>query len=86
MRRLGLDRPGLLYDLTRAIATLNLNIGSAHISTFGERVVDVFYVTDLTGQKIANVGRQEIIRERLIAAVNGDVETNPAAPISRRAS
>ncbi|WP_346893024.1 [protein-PII] uridylyltransferase [uncultured Roseibium sp.] len=82
----GLDRPGLLYDLTRAIATLNLNIGSAHISTFGERVVDVFYVTDLTGQKIANVGRQEIIRERLIAAVNGDVETNPAAPISRRAS
>ncbi|MTI01161.1 [protein-PII] uridylyltransferase [Roseibium sp. RKSG952] len=82
----GLDRPGLLYDLTRSIATLNLNIASAHISTFGERVVDVFYVTDLTGQKIANIGRQEIIRERLAAAVDGHVDMSPAAPIARQAS
>lgn len=81
----GLDRPGLLYDLTRSIATLNLNIGSAHISTFGEKVVDVFYVTDLTGQKIANIGRQEIIRERLCAAVDGVVELDPAAPVARKA-
>ncbi|MTI44340.1 UTP--GlnB (protein PII) uridylyltransferase GlnD [Roseibium hamelinense] len=82
----GLDRPGLLYDLTRSIATLNLNIASAHISTFGERVVDVFYVTDLTGQKIANIGRQEIIRERLAAAVDGYVDMSPAAPVARQAS
>ncbi|ASP36996.1 [protein-PII] uridylyltransferase [Labrenzia sp. VG12] len=80
----GLDRPGLLYDLTRSIATLNLNIGSAHISTFGEKVVDVFYVTDLTGQKIANIGRQEIIRERLSDAVEGHVELDPAAPATRK--
>ena len=82
----GLDRPGLLFDLTRSIATLNLNIASAHISTFGERVVDVFYVTDLTGQKIANIGRQEIIKERLAAAVDGQLDISPAAPISRQAS
>lgn len=75
----GLDRPGLLYDLTRAMATLNLNIGSAHISTFGERVVDVFYVTDLTGQKISNVARQDVIRERLVQAVDGKLETNSGA-------
>ncbi|MEP0235025.1 [protein-PII] uridylyltransferase [Roseibium sp.] len=82
----GLDRSGLLYDLTRSIATLNLNIGSAHISTFGERVVDVFYVTDLTGQKIANIGRQAIIRERLAAAVGGEIDMSASAPIARRAS
>ncbi|POF32969.1 [protein-PII] uridylyltransferase [Roseibium marinum] len=80
----GLDRPGLLYDLTRCIATLNLNIGSAHISTFGEKVVDVIYVTDLTGQKIANIGRQDIIRERLANAVEGKVELDPAAPVARK--
>ncbi|WP_434054529.1 MAG: [protein-PII] uridylyltransferase [Roseibium sp.] len=80
----GLDRPGLLYDLTRSIATLNLNIGSAHISTFGEKAVDVFYVTDLTGQKISNIGRQEIIRERLTDAVKGRLELDPAAPVSRK--
>ena len=48
----GLDRPGLLYDLTTALGKLNLNIASAHIVTFGEKAVDVFYVTDLTGTKV----------------------------------
>ena len=80
----GLDRPGLLYDLTRSIAALNLNIGSAHISTFGEKVVDVFYITDLTGQKIANIGRQEIIKERLANAVRGEIDLDPAAPLTRK--
>ncbi|MEJ8475014.1 [protein-PII] uridylyltransferase [Roseibium algae] len=79
----GLDRSGLLFDLTRAIATLNLNIGSAHISTFGERVVDVFYVTDLIGQKIANISRQKIIQERLSAAVDGKLNMSSAASVSR---
>ena len=45
----GLDRPGLLYELTATLSKLNLNIASAHVATFGERVVDVFYVTDLLG-------------------------------------
>ena len=37
----GRDRPGLLYELTRALTELNLQISSAKISTYGERVVDV---------------------------------------------
>ena len=48
----GLDRPGLLYELTTTLSKLNLNIASAHVATFGERVVDVFYVTDLLGAQI----------------------------------
>ncbi|MFC2252776.1 [protein-PII] uridylyltransferase [Labrys portucalensis] len=63
----GLDRPGLLYDLTTAISRLNLNIASAHIATFGEKAVDVFYVTDLTGAKITSVQRQDSIRSNLLA-------------------
>ena len=43
-----LDRLGLLYDVTTLLSRLNLNIGSAHIVTFGEKAVDAFYVTDLT--------------------------------------
>jgi [protein-PII] uridylyltransferase len=62
----GLDRPGLLYGLTRAIARLNLNIRSAHIVTFGEKAVDVFYVTDLTGTKIVSPSRQAAIRKHLL--------------------
>ncbi len=65
----GLDRPGLLYDLTSAVSDLNLDIGSAHITTFGEKAVDVFYVTDLTQKKIVNPAREKAIRERLTAAL-----------------
>jgi [protein-PII] uridylyltransferase len=62
----GLDRPGLLYDLTTAIGKLNLNIASAHIATFGEKAVDVFYVTDLTNAKIVSTARQLAIRKALL--------------------
>ena len=61
----GLDRPGLLYELTATLSRLNLNITSAHVATFGERVVDVFYVTDLLGAKIASPSRQAAIRRAL---------------------
>ncbi|HXF54153.1 MAG TPA: ACT domain-containing protein, partial [Hyphomicrobiaceae bacterium] len=61
----GLDRPGLLYDLTSALSDLSLDITSAHIATYGERAVDVFYVTDLTGKKVVSEHRQASIRERL---------------------
>jgi [protein-PII] uridylyltransferase len=62
----GLDRPGLLYDVTREISDMNLDIASAHIATFGEKAVDVFYVTDLTGKKITSKSRESAIRERLL--------------------
>lgn len=78
----GLDRPGLLYDLTSAISRLNLNIGSAHIVTFGEKAVDAFYVTDLTGLKITNSSRQGAIRRDLLA-VFGDVD-GAVRPATRR--
>jgi [protein-PII] uridylyltransferase len=70
----GLDRPGLLYDVTREISDLNLDIASAHIATFGEKAVDVFYVTDLTGKKITSTSREGAIRERLIKALQARQE------------
>jgi len=63
----GLDRTGLLRDLTASLSSLNLNIGSAHIVTFGEKAVDSFYVTDLTGQKINSASKQAAIKRRLLA-------------------
>ena len=71
----GLDRPGLLYDLTSAISRLNLNIGSAHIATFGEKAVDVFYVTDLTGEKITSTARQGAIRRALVEIFGSQSES-----------
>ncbi|MPZ58589.1 MAG: [protein-PII] uridylyltransferase [Rhizobiales bacterium] len=68
----GLDRPGLLYDLTTTLSKLNLNIVSAHVATFGERAVDVFYVTDLLGAKIASPTRQAAIKRALFALFAND--------------
>ena len=62
----GLDRPGLLYELTTTMSKLNLNIASAHVATFGERAVDVFYVTDLLGAKISSPTRQAAIKRALL--------------------
>jgi [protein-PII] uridylyltransferase len=67
----GLDRAGLLFDLTTALSNLNLNIGSAHVVTFGEKAVDVFYVTDITGSKIVSPEREAAIRERMLAIFAG---------------
>jgi [protein-PII] uridylyltransferase len=64
-----LDRPGLLYDVTTALSDLHLNIGSAHIATFGERAVDVFYVTDFTKMKILSGHKSAAIRRRLTQAI-----------------
>lgn len=65
----GLDRPGLLYELTTAIGKLNLNIASAHVATFGEKAVDVFYVADLTGAKIVSSQKHAAIRRALLEAL-----------------
>jgi [protein-PII] uridylyltransferase len=72
----GLDRPGLLYELTSVISDLSLDITSAHITTYGEKAVDVFYVTDLVGKKIDLPARQSAIRERLRKVL---ATTGPAA-------
>ena len=75
----GLDRPGLLFELTRTLSKLNLNIASAHVATFGERVVDVFYVTDLFGAQITSATRQAAIKRALISLFSPEPES-PAKP------
>ncbi len=75
----GRDRPGLLYNLTRAFADLGLQIASAKISTFGEEVVDVFYVKDIFGMKIEHKGKLEAIREALLKALDESIQANPVA-------
>jgi len=65
----GRDRPGLLYDVTRALSRLQLRIHGARIATYGERAIDVFYVQDALGDKIEAPARLKRIRERLLEAL-----------------
>ncbi len=82
----GLDRPGLLHELTAVLSKLNLNIGSAHIVTFGEKAVDAFYVTDLTGAKITNPARQISVKRNLLEVFDKKSETSDAKALQQSVS
>jgi [protein-PII] uridylyltransferase len=62
----GFDRIGFLYDVAGALADLQLNIATAHITTYGEKAVDVFYVKDNFGLKVEHRTKLEQIREQLL--------------------
>jgi [protein-PII] uridylyltransferase len=63
------DRVGLLYAVTRTLFECGLSVSRARIATHLDQVVDVFYVRDQSGQKIAEPQRLEAIRGRLLAAI-----------------
>jgi [protein-PII] uridylyltransferase len=67
------DRPGLLFTLAQELHALGLSITLAKINTEGTRVIDVFYVTEANGEKVAGVGRSDEIRARLLASLGAVV-------------
>ncbi len=68
------DRPGLLYDLTRTLASNHIYIASAVIATFGAQVVDSFYVKDMFGLKLHVKAKQEALDKKLRQAIAEGVE------------
>ena len=59
------DRFGLLHDLTRTLANANVYIASAVIATYGEQVVDTFYVKDMFGLKFHAKHKQDVLEKKL---------------------
>ncbi|MFW2589197.1 [protein-PII] uridylyltransferase [Sagittula sp. SSi028] len=63
------DRAGLLYDITRTLAHQNVYIASAVIATYGEQVVDTFYVKDMFGLKLHSQAKRDLIEKKLRQAL-----------------
>ncbi len=82
----GRDRPGLLHDVTSAISEQGLQIASAHVTTYGVRAVDVFYVKDVFGLKVENEWKLSQLRESLLKALENPDEPVPvhAVPAPRK--
>lgn len=83
----GRDRPGLLHDVTAVMSEAGLQIASAHITTYGMRAVDVFYVKDIFGLKVENEQKLARLREALLAAIEPPVvrtAERPAEPTPLR--
>ncbi|GHE99887.1 bifunctional uridylyltransferase/uridylyl-removing enzyme [Aliiroseovarius zhejiangensis] len=68
------DRPGLLHDLTRTLANANIYIASAVIATYGEQVVDSFYVKDMFGLKIMAEHKKLQLEAKLRQAIEQTAE------------
>ena len=66
------DRPGLLYDIARALFELGLSVATAKIGTYLDQVVDVFYVTEASGEKIQQEDRINRIRTTLYQAIDSE--------------
>jgi len=62
------DRVGVLYAITQTLADLGLDISLAKVSTEGEKVADVFYVTR-AGKRLTDERERGVLVERLRMAV-----------------
>lgn len=77
----GMDRPGFLGDVARVITNQGFMIDGAFVTTYGERAVDTFYVTDLFRQKVMEARKLDDLRDALMAMLQGYTEAaqKPAA-------
>ena len=76
----GRDRPGFLHVVTRALTRLNLQIATAHVTTYGERAVDVFYIKDLFGLKVVHPDKLKQISAAVESAIRDfDSRFDPVA-------
>ena len=60
------DKIGLLYALASELFLMGLQVSTARISTYGLRVVDVFYLRDMTGSKIIDIDKTNLIKDKLM--------------------
>jgi [protein-PII] uridylyltransferase len=65
----GPDRIGLLFDITRTLADLRLDVHLAKVATYGGRVVDAFYVRDPLGDRIEDPRRIDEIERAVLERV-----------------
>ena len=65
------DRIGLLFDVTRTLTELQLDVHIAKVATYGDRVIDAFYVRDVVGRKIEDSDHEREIVQALKARLTG---------------
>ena len=74
------NAPGVLYRITKVITSLGLQINTANVSTYGDRVVDIFYLKDAFGLKIDNNESMDKVKMSILKILE---ETDPANQMTR---
>jgi [protein-PII] uridylyltransferase len=73
------DRPGLLARLGQIFLEFDLSLQNAKISTLGERVDDVFFLTDANNQPLTDPELCARLRQAIVSQLQ---EANGPAPVS----
>jgi [protein-PII] uridylyltransferase len=64
------DQPGILACVGKVFAELDINLKDARITTLGERVEDLFFITDKHGKPLSD----EAQIDELIADIKSEIE------------
>lgn len=67
-----MDQPGVLSDITRALGKHNIQIHSASIVTLGERIEDMFFITDQTGNAVSDETTLNSLKDSLLKIWQGN--------------
>jgi [protein-PII] uridylyltransferase len=70
------DRPGLLARIGQVLLKHNLSLINARIATLGERVEDVFFITDTQGQPLSDANMCETLQHDICTLLDEQVETS----------
>ena len=74
------NAPGVLYRITKVITGLGCQINTANVSTYGDRVVDIFYLKNAFGSKIDDNKTIEKVRNGIYHILE---ESDPANQMTK---
>ncbi len=60
------DRPGLLYQVSLALAHCHANLVAAKVSTYGERAEDVFFINTKQGQPLTDAEQMKCLEAEIV--------------------
>jgi len=63
------DQPGLLSAIGEALSDCGVRLQNAKIATFGERVEDMFFITDADNRPLEDEATRECLRSRIVLAL-----------------
>ena len=63
------DRPGLLSRIAHAMTQCEVRLKTAKIATFGERVEDIFFITNELGKPLDDDCQRQCLMEGIVAAL-----------------